>query len=419
MQIHNSARTYLAVLTITALTSVSHDVSSASASTTYVANNGVDSTHCGARDAPCRSITQALANAPSGGTIIVGPGHYGDIDGDGRFESPGDERPQRREYTLTPGGWPRELSCVVCITKPIRLLSWDGAAATVIDAGGASYHVVQITANNVLFGDVDRGFTLTGAALPTNFAAGGSGLTLHGAAARIIGNVARSNAYVGFDLAPGGEPPVPVSTQWHTTQGRVLAAHNLAVDNLGGGIILYGFNPVTLDGNTVTGNGRGVAVGGFAPNVVTHTMVSGNASGILVNGGPFQFTHNIVTANNDYGFHVGDRLEILAGTNVFHLNDVIGNGGPGFFVDEATVGVEISQNNIYGNGFIDGSNCGVAVFHNAGDARNNYWGSRNGPGKDPADQVGMEPHCDGTIPPGGEAGLPATKPFATQPFGVL
>lgn len=73
MSIHDAARTYLAVLTFASISSVSQDVGAASISTTYVANNGVDSTHCGARDAPCRSITQALANAPAGGTIIVGP----------------------------------------------------------------------------------------------------------------------------------------------------------------------------------------------------------------------------------------------------------------------------------------------------------------------------------------------------------
>jgi len=205
----------------------------------------------------------------------------------------------------------------------------------------------------------------------------------------------------------------------HTTAGRVLAAQNTAVDNLAAGIRLAGLNPVTLDGNTATGNGHGVAVSGGAPHVVTHTMVSSNGSGISVFGGPFQFTHNIVTANIDFGFSVGDRLEILTGTNVFRLNDVIGNGGPGFTIDEATVGIQIAQNNIYGNGFIDGSNCGITVFHNSADAINNYWGSHNGPGVDPADQVGMDPRCDGTIPPGGEAGLPITKPFATQPFGVL
>ena len=37
-------------------------------------------------------------------------------------------------------------------------------------------------------------------------------------------------------------------------------------------------------------------------------------------------------------------LEILTGTNVFRLNDVIGNGGPGFTIDEATVGIQIAQN---------------------------------------------------------------------------
>jgi hypothetical protein len=148
-------------------------------------------------------------------------------------------------------------------------------------------------------------------------------------------------------------------------------------------------------------------------------MVSGNGAGIGVNGGPFEFTHNMVTSNNRFGFSFFDRNEILSETpNVVRSNDIISNGGPGITIEETTVGVVVTQNNIYGNGFLDHSNCGIAVFHNTADARNNYWGSRNGPGADPADAVGEEPLCNGTIPDG-EAGLPVTKPFATQPFAAL
>jgi hypothetical protein len=85
-------------------------------------------------------------------------------------------------------------------------------------------------------------------------------------------------------------------------------------------------------------------------------------------------------------------------------------------IGETSVPVVINRNNIYGNGVADGSNCGVAVFHNSADALNNYWGSAQGPGSDPADNVGELPLCNGTAV---DAGVPATKPFATQAFGVL
>jgi hypothetical protein len=419
MSTRNTGGLLFAVLTCCSIIMANQHARAGSITITYVANNGVDSSSCGDRDRPCRSITQALANAPVGTTILVGPGRYGDVDGDGRFESPGDERAQRGQYSLGSFFAPQDISCVVCITKPIRVLSMDGAAATIIDAGGSSYHVVQITANNVLFGDVNRGFTLTGAVRPDNFQPGGNGLLLHGNSVRIIGNTARGNAGEGFNLLPGGEPPVRTKPPQFTSAGRILVAHNIATDNLGIGFIVGGVNPITLDNNTSTGNGKGVVVFGGAPDVITHNMVSGNGAGIDVEGGPFQFTHNVVTSNNLFGFSFFDHSEILTGSNVLQLNDIIGNGGAGVTIEETTVGVTLSQNNICGNGFLDHSNCGIAVFHNSADAVNNYWGSKQGPGADPADTVGVEPFCDGTIPPNGEAGLPGTKPFATQPFGVL
>src|SRR5690348_5811186 len=94
-------------------------VFAATTGTIFVASNGVDSPSCGPEVRPCRSITQALANVPSGGFIMVGPGHYGDVNGDGRFDGPGDERPHKRDFTPIPSGPPTPLSCLVCILKPV------------------------------------------------------------------------------------------------------------------------------------------------------------------------------------------------------------------------------------------------------------------------------------------------------------
>src|SRR5262245_25730938 len=55
----------------------------------HVENNGVDSSDCGSKQSPCRSISQAVANATENDTIRVGPGRYGDLDQDGTFAERG------------------------------------------------------------------------------------------------------------------------------------------------------------------------------------------------------------------------------------------------------------------------------------------------------------------------------------------
>jgi len=121
-------------------------------------------------------------------------------------------------------------------------------------------------------------------------------------------------------------------------------------------------------------------------------MISGNGSGIGVVGGPFQFTHNVVTANNGFGFSFFDKLEILQGQNLVKLNDIISNGGSGIEVNRTTVPVVITQNNIYGNGAIDGSNCGISVQQNSASAINNYWGTPQGPASIPPTRWASR-HC--------------------------
>jgi hypothetical protein len=93
------------------------------AATLYVANNGVDGPGCGAKETPCRSITQAIALAVPEDAIVVGPGRYGDLDGDGTVGETGEE-------IGSPG-----CGCMLSVNKSVKLTSSDGAAATVIDAG--------------------------------------------------------------------------------------------------------------------------------------------------------------------------------------------------------------------------------------------------------------------------------------------
>ncbi len=117
--------------------------------TRYVANNGVDSGTCGTSTGPCRSITQAMANAVAGDTIIVGPGVYGDLNGDGTLgNSAGEENPSG-------------CSCMLAIVKRVILISSDGAASTIIDARGVELALnVGISANGVQFGTPGQGSQL-------------------------------------------------------------------------------------------------------------------------------------------------------------------------------------------------------------------------------------------------------------------
>lgn len=63
----------------------------AAAATLHVPNHGEDTPECGTRRQPCRSISAAIAHASEGDRIVVGPGLYGDVNGDGDFNDPGDE----------------------------------------------------------------------------------------------------------------------------------------------------------------------------------------------------------------------------------------------------------------------------------------------------------------------------------------
>ena len=82
---------------------------SAQAKSVFVAGTGLDGPACGAKAAPCRSITNALASAAPGDTILVGPGKYGDLNNDGALDDPGDE-------TGALG-----CDCVLAVNKPVTL----------------------------------------------------------------------------------------------------------------------------------------------------------------------------------------------------------------------------------------------------------------------------------------------------------
>ncbi|MDE2180422.1 MAG: hypothetical protein KGJ40_06200 [candidate division NC10 bacterium] len=97
------------------------------AATLYVANNGVDSGTCGAQTAPCRSITQTIANASAGDTVIVGPGRYAE------------------NY--------------IGIDKALTVESSHGAQETLLQSDG-DLTQVRLMVSGIRFGRPGHGFTL-------------------------------------------------------------------------------------------------------------------------------------------------------------------------------------------------------------------------------------------------------------------
>src|SRR5882724_591533 len=124
------------------------------AATLTVANNGLDSDTCGSSAAPCRSISQAIAHAREGDTLVVGPGRYGDLNGNRILGEVGEE-------PAAFGG--RCDSCMIHLNKRLTLKSSNGAAVTVIDAGGVEIRAVLIEADGVVFGGRGQGFTIANA----------------------------------------------------------------------------------------------------------------------------------------------------------------------------------------------------------------------------------------------------------------
>lgn len=129
--------------------------SSAHGGTLYVANNGVDGPTCGPKKSPCRSISQAAnTNATDGDSIIVGPGRYGDLSGNGTLgDSPGEET----------GGF----GCVLLIARAVTITSSAGAAQTVIDGRTVLSEScnVGILADGTQLGKPGKGFTVTDTAV--------------------------------------------------------------------------------------------------------------------------------------------------------------------------------------------------------------------------------------------------------------
>ena len=312
----------------------------------HVANNGEDSPGCGRKAKPCRSIGQAIRNAAPGDTILVGPGRYGDLNSDNDFDDPGEEPAQPNVG----------FGCVVCVDKRVRVLSTDGAAATIVDGGNPVSdfpYVVFISASGVTFGERNRGFTIKEGQL--------IGLGANAFDVRVVGNVALNNPNVGFSSVKSiyASDNLAVGSDFgFSFEGDVVLRNNIATGNRLIGFHLGGPNGSLLAiGNTASANLQGFHVDG-SPLVLRNNIASGNTDGFHVDGPDLTFVRNAALGNKLAGVYVGPS--VTQNSSRIHRNNIFGNSM--FSFDVAT-------------------NCGlVNQYGNTIDATNNFWGAASGPG---------------------------------------
>lgn len=293
-----------------------------------VANNGTDSPTCGAKSDPCRTITQAIANAPEGGAVEVGPGIYGDVNQNGALGEAGEE--------------PTGVEMIV-VDKPLRITSRAGAGATVLNAGGAAIGSVTINADDVVFGKPKKGFTVTGAA--------GAGVSLVGLGNTLSGNSIVGNGMMGIFVGNG------------TGSHRIV-------------------------GNRITENGsNGILLQDGEVKVVDNVIARNGDDGIAIESNDNTISRNVVTANDSYGIH----FDLGVGT-ALEQNSIIGNRGAGIRLEAGTGATisksNIFANNLMGASGADGLDNGSG---GAISAEKNYWGAATGPGADPADDISGDP----------------------------
>lgn len=276
-------------------------VSAAYGATLRVANNGVDGAGCGPAASPCRSITQAIANAVANDTILVGPGLYGDLDADGTPGETGEETPN--------------FGAMLMILKPVIILSTDGAAATVIDARFVSEFVnvgIQTT-DGVEFGRPDHGFLVTNTL-------NGWGIYISATNVKVRGNQVQGagGAFSAGIFAVNNPSEIVLIEQnqvigWTDgivvhDAGKKVSKNQVSLNGVG--IRAAGGSVV---GNVATANGEGIILTGAASAVGNATY--GNTNGFAV----FSFTgviqKNNIFGNRDCGLRNFDVAGLVATNN--------------------------------------------------------------------------------------------------------
>lgn len=272
----------------------------AAASTWNVALSGSDAAGCGGASSPCRTLSFAIASASAGDSIVVAPGRYGDLDGDGLLGEPGEE---------APGG---ACGCMVHVDERLAVRSRDGAATVVLDAAGSALAVVAVNADGAVFGAKSRGFTLVGSA-PGGF---GLRVTDATAGATVAGNVAHSNA-TGFFVQGDAQRILDNRAHANLDAGFHLAgsAHEVernAADSNAAGFELEGSGHV-LDLNLAIGNDRGFRIEGIGHLISRCSVLGSRGYGVWVLGSASaSFDRCNLVANDAAAGNCAVRNESLA-----------------------------------------------------------------------------------------------------------
>jgi Right handed beta helix region len=366
----------------------------------YVANNGTDDLACGTPGDPCRSISQAVANAADGDTVRVRPGLYGDLNNDGDFDDPGDERPDPF------------FACMICIFKDVDIYSTRGAHLTVISLGDerlvTPHDAIELRSDGVIFGARDHGFTVRGGANLGIKISGGRNVRVvgnivqvaaHGISAvacngpiYVLENVASRGSNAGDAFAASFASSI--GNEICTDPGPLVLRDNVASDNGGTGFSISGSQFVIFRRNVSTRNNVGAVVTGTGA-LTDSSFIGNRAEGILLIGGGSTLLRNTIVGNEGPGVRVTfpDNPPSLSST--FHRNNIFGNG------------VNLGFGGPPG---LEAANCGVFNESARVNAEQNFWGSPAGPGADPADKAGPNSGCDVL------SGVTRVVPFATQRF---
>jgi hypothetical protein len=324
----------------------------------FVGNEGSDSDTCGYEWQRCRSISQAIRNAHDGDTILVGPGLYGDVNGDGGISSndPGEE--------LSPLCF-----CLVYIDKRLTILSEQGAAATIIDAGNSPFTIVHIFASRAVFGFSGYGFTVLGQRDPG----------VVGLGPISFGALVESEATIWGNRFLDNWRDFGISAQRGAQVGHIYD-------------------------NEVSGFQSGVAV---ERGRVVGNLIHDNGSGITTLRAAVE--NNVVEANRTHGVWFRGPT---GATNLVYVtgNDIVGNGGHGIRLEDlfnnpldASV-FAVQDNNIVGNDRAQSDSMGCGLRNSTGGvvwAPYNYWGPSDDPDRacdapgslTITDPMRLEPHA--------------------------
>jgi hypothetical protein len=254
---------------------------SAGAKTVYVANDGLDGADCGTKGAPCRSITQGIAQAAAGDTVSVGPGRYGDLDADGMRGEPGEEA---------------GAAGVVDVDESVRVYSSAGADATVIEATdlGLGAEMVRISAPGAVFGKRSGGFTIL---LPP---ATGVGIQVLAAGVTVAGN----------EILGGLDGIRVDGTDSIVSDNRVALAAT--------GIAIFG-GACTAARNSVIGCEIGLRAEGIGCVLDANALVS-NDAGLLTDGSEIAVQRTLFAGNRQVG------ASLVGGDHRIESSSFFGNG---------------------------------------------------------------------------------------------